>query len=193
MKSSARFWILMTVFQLAFGLSVFAVTRHYYIQDTTPTADRQVTNQQAPAAWPETGGDSELEQLISAFPGQPAITDPLVLAQQADEYFVTQQYDRAAELYRQLLATDPQNVDTYNNLGITLHYLSRSGEALNVLNQGTAVDPNYQRIWLTLGFVNSQVGNISEARNALNAAIQLGADSEVGRSASDMLQSIGPG
>jgi hypothetical protein len=55
------------------------------------------------------------------------------------------------------------------------------------------VDPSYQRIWLTLGFVNSQVGNTGKAREALTTAAQMGADTEVGQSATQMLQDLGSG
>ncbi len=39
---------------------------------------------------------------------------------------------------------------------------------------GLAVDPTHQRIWLTLGFVSSQLGNTEQARTALTTAIELG-------------------
>jgi predicted Zn-dependent protease len=181
----------MTVFQVAFGLTVFAITRQYYIRDTdeviaNPTAVRQTVPE-----WPENSAQSDLEQLISAFPGQPIIGDTGAITRQADEYFSEQQYDRAADLYEQLLAAGLSDVKIYNNLGITLHYLGRSAEALHVLNEGVAVDPAYQRIWLTLGFVNSQTGNTVQARSALTTAVQMGADSEVGQSATTMLNTLG--
>jgi len=88
------------------------------------------------------------------------------------------------------LATGQNDVDTYNNLGITLHYLGRSTEALDILNKGVAVDSNHQRIWLTLGFVNKQLGDIEQARRALTTSVQLGADTDVGKSAAKMLEGL---
>jgi Flp pilus assembly protein TadD len=82
------------------------------------------------------------------------------------------------------------NVNTYNNLGITLFYLGRSDDALRRLNEGIALDPSYQRIWLTLGFVNGQLGNFREARTALNRAVGMGADNEIGQSAMQMLDGL---
>ena len=193
MFHSARFWVPMMVFQVAFGLTVFAITRHYYTQDQVPVSTSQSAKPPATGEWPKSNVESDLEQLISSFPGQSKINDPTILAAEADEYFVNQQFDRAAALYQQLLTIDPQNVDTYNNLGITLHYLGRSSEALGILNEGVVVDPNYQRIWLTLGFVSSQAGNIIQARSALTTAVQLGAETEVGQSAAEMLKSLGAG
>ena len=192
MIRNSRFWLLMAAFQVAFGLAVFAITRQYYIEDDVALVS-SVPGHPTEDAWPEPNAESDLENLISNFPGNSRIDDPVKIAHQADEYFSTQQYDRAADSYRKLLKFDPENADTYNNLGITLHYLGRSGEALQVLNEGVAVNPSYQRIWLTLGFVNGQVGNTGKAREALTTAVKMGADTEIGRSATQMLNALGPG
>ena len=190
MIRSAKFWILMTVFQVAFGLAVFAVTRQYYVHDQDQvSANASVMAQPAPE-WPERDPESELEQLISTYPGQQTIEDPAVLLRRADEFYTNGQYGKAADLYQQLLASGSRDVNTYNNLGITLYNLGRSDEALRILNEGVAVDSSYQRIWLTLGFINSQVGNTGQARLALTTAVQMGADSEVGRSAQEMLGNL---
>jgi Flp pilus assembly protein TadD len=192
MIRNSRFWLLMAAFQVAFGLAVFAITRQYYIEDDVALVS-SAPGHPTEDAWPEPNAESDLENLISNFPGNSRIDDPVKIAHQADEYFSTQQYDKAADSYRKLLKFDPENADTYNNLGITLHYLGRSGEALQVLNEGVAVNPSYQRIWLTLGFVNGQVGNTGKAREALTTAVKMGADTEIGRSATQMLQALGPG
>jgi predicted Zn-dependent protease len=197
MIHNSRFWLLLAVFQVAFGLAVFAITRQYYIEhdavSASADAGRAPATRPTATAWPEPNAGSDLENLISNFPGNSPIDDPVMISRQADEYFSSQQYDKAADLYQKLLDVDPENVDTYNNLGITLHYLGRSGEALQVLNEGVAVDSSYQRIWLTLGFVNGQVGNAGKAREALTTAAQMDPDTEVGQSATQMLNALGPG
>ena len=180
MIRSARFWIMMTVFQVVFGLAIFTITRQYYIHNSDnvsaePT-DRITSTNPAQFGLPRSS--------------QPIIEDAALISRQAEEAFANEQYDRAAELYEQLLALSPNNVTAYNNLGITLHYLGRSAEALRKLNEGVAVDPTYQRIWLTLGFVNSQLGDTEQARTALTSAAQMGADNEVGQSALKMLEDL---
>jgi len=179
---------MLAVFQVAFGLAVFAVTRQYYLPDVEAVGAGPVRHSSTPL--PEQSAESDLANLVSAFPGPAAATDPVELSFQADEAFGNQQFGQAAELYERLLLADPGNADTYNNLGLTLHYLGRSSEALNVLNEGVAVDPGYQRIWLTLGFVNVQVGNLEQARSALSTAVQMGADTDVGQSAAHMLDAL---
>lgn len=192
MLHNARFWIFMIVFQVAFGLAVFAATRNYYLAKAPAAVSSPHAVARQPTEWPQAGQGSELEQLISTFPGQSLESDPVVLASRADEAFVNQQFDLAANLYQQMLVLDPNNADTYNNLGITLHYLGRSAEALQILNQGVTVDPTYQRIWLTLGFVSGQTGHTAEARKALKTAVEMGPETEVGQSAAEMLRSFGP-
>ena len=190
MIRNAKFWTLMTVFLVAFGLAVFAITRQYYIHDQDKNnANTSVMEQPVPE-WPERDTESELEQLILSYPGQPIIEDPAVVLHRADKFYTNGQYDKAAVLYQQLLATGSNDVNTYNNLGITLFNLGRSTEALRILNEGVAVDSSYQRIWLTLGFVNSQIGNTGQARLALTTAVQMGADTEVGRTATEMLGNL---
>ena len=190
MIRNAKFWILMTMFQVIFGLVVFAITRQYYIQAPDKISAAPGVISQPSPEWPENSTENDLEQLISAFPGPSIIQDPVAIARQADDFFANKQYDKAASLYEQLLASGSNNVDTYNNLGITLYNLGRSTEALGVLNKGVAVDSTYQRIWLTLGFVNSQLGNTEQARLALTTAVQMGTDTQVGQSAIKMLESL---
>jgi predicted Zn-dependent protease len=191
MIRSAKFWVPMTLFQLVFGLTVFAITRQYYIHEPDKVSANPTAIKQPALEWPEQSKGTGLEQLISSYPGQSIIKDPVEISRQADEFFSNGQYQRAAELYEQLLATGSNDVNTYNNLGITLHYLYRSTEAIRILNDGLAIDPNYPRIWLTLGFVNSQLGNTEQARSALTTAAEMGAGTNVGQSATKMLNELG--
>ena len=186
----------MAAFQLLFALAVFALTRAYYLDRATQPSNISSAPFGAAAPHPmppaTSSGDprDELESLISSFPGQSPGQDPVELSRQGDSYFGQQQYERAAQFYEQALRAGSQDVDDYNSLGLTLHYLGRSEEALAVLDEGIAVDPNYQRIWLTLGFVNSQLGNLPAAREALGTAVRMDPDNEIGRSAAGMLDKL---
>jgi tetratricopeptide (TPR) repeat protein len=180
----------MAVFQVVFGLAVFGLTRQYYIHDpgndrTSPTALRQPSVEM----YDRITKIKPIQFDKSKF-SQPISEDPAEILRQADESFKKNDYNRAAVLYQQLLTLDPNDVDTYNNLGLTLHYLGRSTEALGKLNEGVGVDPTYQRIWLTLGFVNSQLGNTEQARTALTTAVKMNADSDIGQSAVEMLENL---
>lgn len=192
MFKSPKFWIPMIAFQIVFGLSIFTITRQYYIQDLVDTGAAPSGTEQASIAMPSQSASMNISlSNLTTFTTSP--TDPVEIARLANEYFSLNQYDRAAEMYQQLLALNPSNVDIYNNLGITLHYLGKSTEAIDKLNEGATLDPTYQRIWLTLGFVNSQLGNLEQARSALEAAVKIGTDNDVGRSAEQMLAELPQG
>jgi tetratricopeptide (TPR) repeat protein len=190
MQRSAKFWIQMMLLQVIFGLAIFTFTRQYYMQDSGEVGATPAAISQTAPAGPDRTMETDTTQINPLLPGEMNSEDPAVMAQQADEFFAQQQYQQAADLYQQLLLIDANDVDTYNNLGLTLHYLGRSTDALSVLDEGVAVDAKYQRIWLTLGFVNKQLGNTGQARTALTTAVQLGADNDVGRSAAKMLEDL---
>jgi len=188
MIRGAKFWIWMTVFQLLFGLAVFTVTREYYIQDAANASERPATTNQSSPVSPD--DISKFSRLSHSGAGGSTSQDPAELLREADGFFTNQQYDRAAALYEQALALSPNNVNIQNELGLTLHYLGRSAEALRTLNDGVAAEPKNQRIWLTLGFVNSQLGNTEQARAALTNATRIGTDETVRQSAMEMLKKL---
>ena len=190
MIGSAKFWISMAVLQVLFGLAVFSVTREYYIGDADNVSAQQSTTDQSALGWPDGITETYIAGLVSSSINDPTIQDPVEISRQADEFFANKQYDRAVDLYEQLLVFSPNDPEVYNNLGLTLHYLGRSTEALRRLNDGVAVDATHQRIWLTLGFVNSQLGNTEQARTALTNAAQIGADESIRQSAMKMLEDL---
>jgi predicted Zn-dependent protease len=190
MIRDSKFWISMAVFQVLFGIAVFAVTREFYIHDNDKVGAHPSTIDQSALMWPKDITEADIARLSSPSYSASTVQDPIELSRQADEFFTNKQYDRAAELYEQLLAFGPNNVEIHNNLGLTLHYLGRSTEALQRLNDGVAVDPENQRIWLTLGFVNSQLGNTEQARTALTTATQIGTDESIRQSALKMLENL---
>ena len=190
MTFNAKFWVPMILLQIVFGATVFTITRQYYIQDTNKVSVRMATPDQSTQELPGPIMNTDPKQLNSSTFSQLSNDDPAKISRQADEYFSKKQYGRAADLYQRLLVFDANNVATYNNLGITLHYLGKSTEAIRILNEGVAIDPTHQRSWLTLGFVYSQMGKIESARSALNTASKLGPGNEIGKSALKMLENL---
>jgi tetratricopeptide (TPR) repeat protein len=182
------FWIALATIQVIVGLGIFALTRHYYMRQTVELPAR-TSSVAFPAPVPQ-AFQGNLASPQATLPSSTPQT-PEAIAERADERFQARDYAAAAALYEQLLALDPTNVSLMNNLGITLHYLGRSEEALQQISNGLDIDSAHQRSWLTLGFIHSQLGNADEARAALTNAVRLGADTEVGQSATRMLSDLG--
>jgi tetratricopeptide (TPR) repeat protein len=190
MVLNAKVWISVVVFQVIFGLAVFAITREYYVHDAVNVSAQSSTIGQPAPVWPNGITETAIARMSPSALSESTIQDPIEISRRADEFFANKQYDGAANLYEQLLVLNPNNADTYNNLGLTLHYLGRSAEALSRLNEGVALDVENQRIWLTLGYVNSQLGNTEQARKALTTAAQIGNDASIRQSALNMLEAL---
>lgn len=180
-------WLIVAAIQLFYGFAVFALTRDYYQRHpAVASAPGRTVHPGTPAATrslqPSGGG--------SAIPESVVRKDPILLAQLGDEHFQQRRYREAIDIYRRVLELDPDDVDTYNDLGLALHYSGDSSRALAVLKKGVEKDPEFQRIWLTLGFVQSHTDERGEAGFSLREAIRLDPRNQVGGEAERMLESL---
>lgn len=116
--------------------------------------------------------DPESEERMVTAAIEENADNPVALASIGDEYFETKRYSMAARVYEKVLELHP-DVDTYNDLGLALLYTGRPDEAIMKLREGAELDPSYQRIWLSLGFVYMSVEKPEEARNSLEKAVEL--------------------
>lgn len=180
------FWAGVLVFQVVYGAVIFVATREYY--------ENEPESAIVPAApvtrledWQSA---ATLEALSSLTTDDAMPDDPSAISHLADQYYANQNYAQAAEYYERLLDFDPGNSDIRNNLGLTLHYSGQSTEALAVLAENVAAHPEHQRSWLTLGFVNGQLGDAAASRRALEMAISIDPASDVGQSAQSMLDAL---
>jgi len=186
-QKPVAFWVYLSIFQIAFGLAVFGITREYYDGTGEANSVAAASASRTTTAVSEPANTFTPEMIDTLVTLQPDMTNPVEISRLADQYFANKQYEKAAEWYEKLLEFGPDNVDTLNNLGLTLHYLGRSEEALVRLNQGAMTDPTHQRVWLTLGFVNNDMGNVEDAKAALSTAVRINSENSVGQSAAGML------
>ena len=114
-------------------------------------------------------------------------SDPQSLARLGDEYFESGNYEQAIEIYKKVLESNPNDIDTSNDLGLAYHYTGNSNLAEEVLMKGIEADPEFQRIWLTLGYVLKSAGKSEEARSVLQKTAEMGSDNEIGQEAIKML------
>jgi len=190
MTLDKRFWTLLVIFQVFFGLVVFAFTREYYKQDPQPVVGHPQVVNPPTSGWSRGMSATDISRLSSPGLLEPTLSDPVEISRRADEFFANQQYQQAARLYEQLLTFRPNDAETHNNLGLTLFYLGRPDDALQRLKEGVALDPGHQRIWLTLGYVNARLGNTNEAREALTRATETGDNASIRESAMEMLSEL---
>jgi Flp pilus assembly protein TadD len=118
----------------------------------------------------------------------PQIETAQSLSALAESHFSAHRYEEAIEVYRKMLALDPKDAATYNELGLALHYTGKSEEALDALKKATALEPKEQRAWLSYGFVLKSMGREKPARAALEKVIALDPATAQGVEAKSMLK-----
>ncbi|MFQ5691519.1 MAG: tetratricopeptide repeat protein [Nitrospinota bacterium] len=111
-------------------------------------------------------------------------------ARRGDVLFEAGRYREAIPFYRRALEANPRDADTWNDLGLALHYAGKGQEALEALRRGTKIDPPYQRVWLSLGFVSYRLGLRAEARSALERAVAIAPASEMADEARKFLKDL---
>lgn len=171
-----------------YGFAVFALTRDYFLRHPPQVASAPVATPAAPAARPRLARPTLESE--SAVPAAVVESNPTLLAQRADDLFGQGRYLEAIPLYRRVLQQAADNLDAYNDLGLALHYAGQTAEALEVLARGTAKGPQFQRIWLTYGFVQSQAGDRAAAAATLTRARDLSPDTDVGKEAARLLGAV---
>jgi tetratricopeptide (TPR) repeat protein len=114
-------------------------------------------------------------------------SDPQSLARLGDEYFESSNYEQAIEIYKKVLEDNPSDIDTFNDLGLAYHYTGNSDLAEETLIKGVEIAPEFQRIWLSLGYVLKSAGKDDESRSALQKTVDMDPDSDVGQEAIRML------
>ena len=190
-------WLLAAVFLTFYGFAVFAVTRDYYVRHPVrPNVARAgadaaglppghpATRAPAPAvAAPGTGALSA----VDADPAAITETNPDLLRERADKLFTERRYREVLPVYQRILEFAPEDLETRNDLGLALYYTGDKSGALEHLRKGTTADPQFQRGWLTLGFVTLQSGDVPKARVALGRARDLGPDNPIGQEAARLL------
>ena len=118
-----------------------------------------------------------------------------VLLQEAAQFHQRGALADAASRYRQVLGSEPQNVDALYCLAVIGCQQGRFSEGIDLLRQALAVDPRHARVHNVLGMALSRLGRLAEALASFDAAIvqqpdfadahgnRAGVLSELGRSA----------
>ena len=92
---------------------------------------------------------------------------------QANQYLVTGEVQKAIDLYRKALAEDPRNARTYYDYALAL---DRSGDFAgerDALGKSVSLDPAFAPAHNQLGLLSLQAGQMADAEQQLKLAISL--------------------
>lgn len=111
-----------------------------------------------------------------------------ILARAADLYFSMRQFDVALNYYTRAVKANPQDVDSYNDMGLASFYMGDTPGALANLDKGIKIAPSYQRIWLTKGFIHIMgEGDKKKGMDAWGKAVAIDPKSQIGIAAQEYL------
>jgi tetratricopeptide (TPR) repeat protein len=106
---------------------------------------------------------------------------PEELLTNARDAYRAGQLDRAAELYRGLLAAEPENPVANHMLGLIAHERGRPEEALALISRAIAVRPQFARAHQSLGLVRQRLGDAHAAEASYRQALALRAELIIAR------------
>jgi tetratricopeptide (TPR) repeat protein len=104
-----------------------------------------------------------------------ALRDVRTLIRAAHARLRAGELEAAEVLCREALAVEPHRADVLNVLGAVLHATGRAGEALEVFDELTRLEPEEPRHWSNLGTIRRELGRYDQALTAYMRATELGA------------------
>jgi tetratricopeptide (TPR) repeat protein len=110
--------------------------------------------------------------LICPIPGRTQTADPAAIAQQARAALASGEYDRAANLYRDLCRQVPSEPGLRLNLGIALYSGGKYLEAIAELERVLRQNPQIQPAYLFLGLSRLRAGKADAAIAPLTRALE---------------------
>ena len=175
-------------------IALIIVVGGFLIINLTSTSNKgRETSTERESNGPSTTGpllDPESEERMLTARIEEYSDNPVALSSIGDEYFETKRYVMAIKVYEKVLELNPDDVDTYNDLGLALHFSGRSDEAIMKLKKGIETEPSFQRIWLSLAFVLISTEQTEEARGVLEKTVELDPESGVAQEAKKFISYI---
>ncbi len=131
----------------------------------------------------------ELKTTLTAEPGN---VDAHVRLGKA--YFSMMQFDDAVKHFDAAIKLNPSLVDIYNDIALSNHYLGNSAKALSYVDKGIEMNPYYQRIWLTRGFILAYgLGDQDAALESFEKAISISPETPIAEAAREYLTEFNKG
>lgn len=82
-------------------------------------------------------------------------------------------FREAETLYKEILNTDPDDVNALHFLGVVYHHLKQDDLAATYIQQALRLQPNYADARINLGIVYQAIGRLDEAREEYEHAVRL--------------------
>lgn len=101
------------------------------------------------------------------------------LSSQGQAALRDQQFDRAAEVYEQIIKLDPRSAQAHSNLGLALYMAAKYPRAITEFQKALELDPRLERTKVLLALSYFDSGDIVRATPLLEKAYQTSKDDPV--------------
>ena len=96
--------------------------------------------------------------------------------QLGNEYFDSDQYEKAIWAYRKSLDLDPNNANVWTDLGVMYRRSGSPQEAIKSFDKAIEVDPLYKLAYNQLAYTYDRIGNFEKSIWAINKYISIAPD-----------------
>jgi len=181
-------WILIVVIAVVVGAGGYMFGSRKKAPVTVPATQEQAavapTNGGHPPANFPTNYNEVLADLNARLEKEPDNWE--LHASIGDIYFDMKRFNEAIGYYKKAIEMNPEDADSYNDIALASHYTGNTLEGLRYAEEGLKVDPGYQRIWLTKGFLLAYgLGKREEAVAAWDKAIAIDPESPIASAAEE--------
>jgi len=111
----------------------------------------------------------------------PKEVDPQQLSREARVAAERGEFDRAEDLYKQILRLNPNLAETHSNLGMVYFTQNKFAEAKVAFQSALRLNPQLARARHFLGITNAELGQFAEALPLLSEAFEIRGDPEMRR------------
>ena len=87
--------------------------------------------------------------------------------------FIKEDFDRAIQVAKRQTETDPLDVHTHFQFGLTYYFARRFEDSIAAFNKALEIDPNYAEALRFRGLVRGYLGKFKEALIDINRALEL--------------------
>ncbi|MCP5464095.1 MAG: tetratricopeptide repeat protein [Deltaproteobacteria bacterium] len=96
------------------------------------------------------------------------MSDVSSLISEAKYLFKAQKYQKAEELFKQVVAQKKDFADVYNCLGLIAHEEGRYGEAMKHFKKALKINPRYTEAMLNLSILYNDLGDFQNAKKLVS-------------------------
>ncbi|MEM6915679.1 MAG: tetratricopeptide repeat protein [Verrucomicrobiota bacterium] len=148
------------------------VIRNYDTLGSAPPIEKSLPEETLPPPSDSDATESGATMTVGLVDGNSKLPPELFeVAEEGAKAVASQDWEKAREIYLQMVSEAPENALGYANLGVAEHQLGNLLAAAGNLRKSLEINPSLAQNWQTLGLIRFERGELELAISALTRAI----------------------